>query len=167
MQFVMLYAIMKLIVDPTHHLQTGEKEVEMFKTILVAVDGSEHSLKAAQIAGDMARNMNAELRVVIAYDPIPDYLGEPNLQEAINDRLARSDIILEKARDSIGEVPDELKQEILEGPPAEAILAVAEAREVDLIVMGTRGLSPLASILVGSQCQKVITHATCPVMVVR
>jgi nucleotide-binding universal stress UspA family protein len=139
----------------------------MFRTIMVAVDGSEHGLKAAQIAGDVARSMKADLWVVVAYEPIPTYLGEPNLQEAITARLALSDSVLEEAEAAIGDIPGVLKQEVLEGPPAEAILAVADTRAVDLIVMGTRGLGLLASIVVGSQSQKVIANAKCPVLLVR
>ncbi len=141
--------------------------VAMFKNILVAVDGSEHSLKAAQVAGDLARSMQADLWIVVAYDPIPEALGEPNLQAAMTSRLAFSEQILTQALVKLGEIPGSLKKEALEGPPAEAILAVAETRAVDLIVMGTRGLGRLASVLVGSQSQKVIGHASCPVLLVR
>jgi nucleotide-binding universal stress UspA family protein len=139
----------------------------MFNTILVAVDGSEHGLKAAQIAGDVARSMSADLWVVVAYDPIPSYMGEPYMQEAVTARLSFSYRVLEQAAAAIGEIPCQLKQEVLEGPPAEAILAVADTRSVDLIVMGTRGLGLLASIVIGSQSQKVIANAKCPVLLVR
>jgi len=56
---------------------------------------------------------------------------------------------------------------VLEGPPAEAILNVAETREIDLIVMGTRGLGRFTGMLLGSQSQKVVSHASCPVTLVR
>lgn len=139
----------------------------MFKNIMVAVDGSEHGLKAARVAGDMARCMQANLWVVVAYDPVPAYLGQPNLQETIAARMAFAEDILSKAQAEIGEIPGGLMKEALEGPAAEAILSVAETRGVDLIVMGTRGLGRLASALIGSQSQKVLTHAKCPVLLVR
>jgi len=139
----------------------------MFKNILVAVDGSEHGEKAAQVAGSLARSMHADLWVVIAYDAIPKYLGQPNLDEVITARLTEAESILKTAIEEIGDVPGSLRREILEGPPAEAILAVAETREVDLIVMGTRGLGRLAGIFLGSQSQKVAAHASCPVLLVR
>ncbi len=139
----------------------------MFKNILVAVDGSEHGLKAARAAGNLARDLRADLRVVVAYDPVPSYMGQPNLQEAITARLAASDKILSEALAEIGEIPGAMKSEELEGPAAEAVLSVADTREVDLIIMGTRGLGRLASVLVGSQSQKVIAHAKCPVLLVR
>ena len=59
----------------------------MFENVLIAVDGSEHSLKAAKLAGGIARNMGSDLWVVIAYDPVPGYLGEPYLQRAISERM--------------------------------------------------------------------------------
>jgi len=57
--------------------------------------------------------------------------------------------------------------EILQGPPADAILRVAKTRDVDLIVMGARGLGSLGSLLLGSVSQKVMAHADCPVIIVR
>jgi nucleotide-binding universal stress UspA family protein len=139
----------------------------MFKNILVAVDGSEHALKAARIAGDFARKMNAVLRVVTVYDPVPTYLGEPNLQQALNERFALAQQVLDSAVQEIGEIPSMLETEMLEGPAAEAILAVVEVRENDLIIMGTRGLGRLKGLLLGSQSQKVLAHAPCPVLLVR
>ncbi len=60
-----------------------------------------------------------------------------------------------------------LELEVLEGPPAEAILRVAETHGVDLIVMGTRGLGGLAGTLLGSQSQKVVMRVKRPVLPVR
>jgi nucleotide-binding universal stress UspA family protein len=139
----------------------------MFNNILLAVDGSEHALKAARIAGELARQTQADLRVVTAFDPVPGYLGEPNLQKAIDERFEQAHQILAEAMRQIGETPRELKTEILEGPAAEAILGVAEVRANDLIIMGTRGLGRLTGLLLGSHSQKVVSHATCPVLLVR
>lgn len=139
----------------------------MFKNILVAVDGSEHALKAARVAGDFARQMQADLRVATAYDPVPTYLGEPNLQHALDERFAQAQQVIDKALQEIGDIPGELKTDVLEGPAAEAILAVIEARNNDLVIMGTRGLGRLKGLLLGSQSQKVVSHATCPVLLVR
>ena len=139
----------------------------MFKNILVALDGSEHALKAARIAREMAICLKADLWVVVAYDPLPSYLGDPVFQKAITKRLSHSEEILHSGLQEIGQVPGRVKTEILEGPPAEAILSVAETRNMDLIIMGTRGLGMLAGMLVGSQSQKVVAHAGCPVLLVR
>jgi nucleotide-binding universal stress UspA family protein len=139
----------------------------MFKNILVALDGSEHALEAARIAGELATCLQADLWVVVAYEPLPSYLGEPVLQEAITTRLEQSEEILKSGLHEIGQFSGTMRTEILQGPPAEAILLVAEARGIDLIIMGTRGLGRLAGLLVGSQSQKVVAHAQCPVLLVR
>jgi hypothetical protein len=60
----------------------------MFNHILLGVDGSEHALHAAKTAADLARNIKSSiLRIVVAYDPVPSYLGEPNMQTAISARM--------------------------------------------------------------------------------
>lgn len=139
----------------------------MFKHILLAVDGSDHALRATEIAAELARSMKAELRVVVAYEPIPPYLGEPNLQSAINARLKDAEEILQKAEGVMGKVPVKVQTDILEGNPAEAIIEVAKTWECDVIVMGSRGLGRLAGMVLGSTSQKVVSHAPCPVLIVR
>ena len=139
----------------------------MFKKILLGVDGSEHALRAAKVTGDLARKLRSDVWVVACFDPVPAYLGEPNLQQAVNLRLQQAEEVLNPALEAIGNIPGALRTEVLEGPPAEAILNVAQARGNDLIIMGTRGLGQLAGLLLGSQSQKVITHACCPVMLIR
>jgi nucleotide-binding universal stress UspA family protein len=142
--------------------------IMMFGKILLAVDGSEHALRAAQIAADLAHNMQSqELRIVVAYDSIPPYLGDPTLQYAINARLDEAQNILQKAVEAIGEVPAEVHTELIEGNPAEAIISVATTRNSDLIVMGSRGLGMLAGLVLGSTSQKVVSHAPCPVLIVK
>jgi nucleotide-binding universal stress UspA family protein len=140
----------------------------MFKHILLGVDGSEHALRAAKIAGDLARTVKSEtLCIVVAFEAVPPYLGEPNLQVAISARMSTAETILEAALEAVGKIPGEVYTEILEGTPAEAILDVATTRKNNLIVMGSRGLGRLTGALLGSQSQKVVQHAPCPVLIVR
>ena len=140
----------------------------MFERILLAVDGSEHGYKAAQIAADLARAMKSEkLRIVVAFEKIPTYLGEPNLQRAIDTRLVESQEILRKAVEILGDVPAEVHTELIEGDTAEAIINVARTRNSSVIVMGSRGLGRLAGLVLGSTSQKVVGHAPCPVLIVR
>lgn len=140
----------------------------MFKRILLAVDGSDHAMRAARVAAEMAHCMkSAELRIVVAYDPIPPYLGEPNLQAAINARLNDAQGVLQKAVAAVGDVAGEIRTELIEGDSAEAIIDVAKTRESDVIIMGSRGLGRLAGLVLGSTSQKVVSHAPCPVLIVR
>ncbi|MBA4379272.1 MAG: universal stress protein [Anaerolinea sp.] len=138
----------------------------MFQNILLAVDGSPHALRAAQVAAGLARKFGADLRVITAFDPVPPYLGEPNLQHAISARMKEAEAVLNAALEAVGSIPGELRSDLLEGPAAEAILAVARTRQNDLIIIGARGLGTL-DVLLGSQSQKVLSHAPCPVLVVR
>lgn len=140
----------------------------MFEKILLAVDGSEHALHATRKAAELARCMKPkEFRIVVAYDPIPLYLGEPNMQIAITNRKGEAEEILNMAVKEIGEVPCGIHTEIIEGDAAGAIIEVANVCKSDVIVMGSRGLGRLAGLLLGSTSQKVVSHAPCPVLIVR
>lgn len=139
----------------------------MFKKILLGVDGSEHALRAAIVAGDLARLTKADVIMVTAFDPIPSYLGEPNLQEAITGRLSQAEKVLETAKQELGAIPGEITTEALEGSAADVVLDVAQARGCDLIIVGSRGLGQLKGLLLGSHSQKIIQHAHCPVLVIR
>jgi nucleotide-binding universal stress UspA family protein len=140
----------------------------MFERILLAVDGSEHAEHVAKVAAELGQCMeSAELRIVVAYDPIPRYLGEPNLQLAIDARLKESQEILQRAVDVIGETHLDIHTELIEGDAAEAIIDVAKIRNSDVIVMGSRGAGMLVGLVLGSTTHKVVSHAPCPVLIVR
>ncbi|MBV6401592.1 MAG: Stress response protein NhaX [Anaerolineales bacterium] len=140
----------------------------MFNHILLAVDGSEHSLNAAQTASQLARSMNsADLRIVVVYDSVPPLLGDPDFQVILNARLDETEKILQSAVKTVGEVSSTVSTETIAGDPAEAIIKIAETRKCDLIVMGSRGLGRLAGLVLGSVSQKVVSHAPCPVLIVR
>jgi nucleotide-binding universal stress UspA family protein len=140
----------------------------MFEKVLLAVDGSEHALHAARTAAELACTVKAkEFRILVVYDSIPPYLGEPNLQYAIDARIEEAKDIMQKAIDAVGDIPCEVHTEFIEGSPAEAIIGVAATRQSDVIVMGSRGLGTLAGLLLGSTSQKVVSHAPCPVLIVR
>ncbi len=140
----------------------------MFDVILLAVDGSEHGLHAAKLAGDLARAVKArDLQVVVAFEPIPNYLGEPWRSQAISARTSEAERILQTAEQAVGTVPAQINKEVIEGSIAEAILAAANARKCDVIVMGSRGFGRLEGAVLGSNSQKVVSHAPCPVLIVR
>lgn len=139
----------------------------MFENILLALDGSDHSLKAAKLAGDLARLSGGTLWAITAYEEVPSYLGEPNLSKVIAERTEKAEEILDEATKEIDEIPGNCETEILSGDPAESILRVVDVRNIDLIIMGTRGRGEIKSLLLGSQSHKVVSTAPCPVMLVR
>ena len=139
----------------------------MFKRILIAYDGSDHSKRAAQLAGEFARKQeNAELWVVCVMALIPITLGEPYISEIMDQLTKAGEELIQDAKKVIGEgIP--IHEELMFGSPAESILEVEKTRNCDLIIMGTRGMSGLQSLLLGSQVNKVIIHSKCPLLAVK
>ncbi|MFX1484913.1 MAG: universal stress protein [Promethearchaeota archaeon] len=144
------------------------ERVEM-KRILVAVDGSEHSLKAVRYACAMGPSLGAEvvlLHVVpmlVSATPYHDTISDQpflSLQKVGEDILTRAKTI---ARDLGCEVIDLITQ----GDPAAKIIDIAKERDISIIIIGSRGLSGIKRLFVGSISDKVASHAHCPVMIVR
>ena len=139
----------------------------MFKKILVPYDGSHHSERALETAIHMAQNDGASIHILYAYDKLPDYLGEPNLQEVLNRVLSAARQLMDSAAQQAHDQGVEVTTDVLEGPAAEAILSVSEAEDFDLIVMGSRGLGHLKGLLLGSVSERVLRQAKIPVMIMR
>lgn len=139
----------------------------MFQKILLAYDGSEHSKRAVSVAQDITLKYRAEIRIVYAFHPISKIIGSPTLEDLMQRETAQGNEIAGEAVKPLREAGLDPHIEILEGPPAEAILRVAQIRESDLIVMGSRGLGDAAALFLGSVSHKVLQQAACPVLVVR
>jgi len=149
-----------------------------FEKVLVCVDGSETSMKAADYAIEIARKYVAE---VIALNVIVSQIGYAYSSGAfglvgpgaINDLLEKSKQEAQKWFDQIGKTAAandvRLRTEVVASPTsvAPAIVDYAEKNKVDLIVVGTRGRSGFAKLLLGSVASGVVTYAGCPVMVVK
>ena len=141
----------------------------MFKNILVPVDGSDHALRALDVACDLAQKYGATLRLVHAYPAIfaDSTMGGADIGPLIARRTEVGEAVLARAREHVKDRAAGITTELREAPDAEAILEEADAHHCDLIVMGTRGLGRLAGLLLGSVSQKVVQHAKCPVLLVR
>ena len=139
----------------------------MFKKILVPYDGSYHSERALEAAIEIAKNDKAAIHVIYAYDKLPKYLGEPNLQEVLNRVLTAARGLVEGAAQHAHAHGIEVTTDVLEGPAADAILRAAETEGFDLIVIGSRGLGHLKGLLIGSVSERVVRQAKTPVMIMR
>ena len=139
----------------------------MFTKILLATDGSPNAEGAFRYARDLALRDNARVVMVHAYPPVPSYLGEPWGEQAIEKAITRGRQVAKQVAERLRQAGLDVIVEVLEGPPADAILRVADVRQCDLIVMGSRGHGELASLLLGSVSHRVLAHAPVPVMVVR
>ncbi len=143
-----------------------EKPVQV-KTILVAVDGSEYSDKAVQYACAMGPLLNAE---VILLHVVPMLVSATPYHDTQSDQpfLALQKVgedILDRAKKIADTCP--VTDLIDHGDPAARIIEIAKERDVDLIIMGSRGLSGIKRLFVGSISDKVANSAECPVMIVR
>ncbi|HUG31693.1 MAG TPA: universal stress protein [Acidimicrobiia bacterium] len=133
--------------------------------ILLAIDGSDHSERAALLAGELSGGMDAPVDVVnvvsesslVTAGPIHDYARIE--KTAISQReLLKSlgaDLVVQAAnrvREAGGDVDN---TDVLIGSPAHEIVRYAEDREADCIVMGRRGLGDVGGILMGSVSHKV------------
>jgi Universal stress protein UspA and related nucleotide-binding proteins len=137
----------------------------MFKHVLVAVDGSTYSQQALPTAIEVARKFNSDILVV--------HVSE-------HDRGRAVAYSLESPADATRLVGDAVKlirdagitasghlSDVAAGHVAKAIVETANANNIDLIVMGSRGLSDVQGLLLGSVTHKVIQMANIPVLVDR
>ena len=133
----------------------------MFEKILLAVDGSEHSNRAVEVAADIARKSDGEVYAIHVHEVGLVVPVETNLEaHAIVD-----DTVNELLADGVKAGGDAVSAR--SGGIPGAIAESAESFGAGLIVMGTRGLSDVSGMLLGSVAHKVIRHAACPVLVVR
>ena len=128
----------------TREIQQGDK-----MRILYATDGS----NGAQIAADLLASLPlAPDCQVMVLTVVPHH----------EEDHARA--VLAAVCDTLRHSTSHLSPLTLRGDPAEAILEVAEEKQVDLIVVGTRGLSALERFFLGSVAERVARHAPCPVL---
>jgi nucleotide-binding universal stress UspA family protein len=145
----------------------------MFKSIVVGTDGSDTATQAVRSAVELARAVGAKMEFVSAYEPVPAQRlsseqreAPEDLQWAINPR-ADVDATLEAAAAVAREAGVPVAVYARQGDPADAILDVAEEREVDLIVVGNKGMTGAKRFLLGSVPNKVSHHAPCSVLIIR
>jgi nucleotide-binding universal stress UspA family protein len=149
------------------------------KKILVPIDGSDASSKAANYAIHIAKLENAELIVINIKEDVRQggaiglqaKYGNVDLVQAFKKSMTES------ARQWINPVEEaakrngiRIKSEILDQERTSksgAIIKYAEKNNIDIIIIGAKGMSKFERLLIGSITNSVVTHSTCPVLVVR
>jgi len=133
--------------------------------ILLAVDGSEHSQRAAALAGELSRAMNIPVAVVnVVSDgalassrPLRDYARIEKVTITQRELLKSlgADLVAEAANEVRGSGGKVSSTDVLIGGPAQQIARRADEIGVDCIIMGRRGLGDVGGLLIGSVSHKV------------
>ena len=156
----------------------SELRQQKISKILVAVDGSEESMAAADCAIYMAKKNNAELIVLNVIHSqtnlyTPSYAWRPASPSTTNSIIKNQEaeaqrwmaIVSEKANDNKIKLRTEFIIDAMS--IVGAIIEYAERENIDLLVIGSRGLTGFKKLLVGSVASGVVTYAHCPVLVVK
>ncbi len=147
----------------------------MFSKILVCSDGSTLALRAAEIAAQIALKFGSDVILLSVYDPtvIPAAtMGIPGgtLESAVSAGCFAEEthLAVEHATSKVLEAAGVVFRSHRElGHPVDRIISTAHDEQIDLIVMGSRGLGGFERLLLGSVSDGVLHHARCPVLAVR
>ena len=149
-----------------------------FQRILVAVDGSEGSARASEVAVDLAERLDAQLFVLNVYRGYPEYMTLfPRAPSPSGNAIQAYESYARKAAlEVVGRTLSMAEKKGVKAKPqtseivgsvVQAITDYAASEKIDLIVMGTRGMGGFKKMLLGSVSSGVVTHAQCAVLVVR
>lgn len=143
------------------------------KKILVPVDGSAASLKAAAQAFEIAKKYNSEIVIFHVFiEPDIDMYNkfgvviDPAMSKMKNKLKDNEYKLLDSIMSNLDSTGLTVKKKIVSGVAYEEILKEAAEGKYDLIVIGQRGYSKIKRFFVGSQTVRVISDAPCPVLVV-
>jgi nucleotide-binding universal stress UspA family protein len=138
------------------------KKKTSLEKILVAVDGSKHADKALEYTVEIANKIRVELALLHVEDDALIRVGGPQVLDCIG---TVGECILENAAKNIRGVP--FSKFLKYGNPAETIIKMAHKGDIDLIVVGSRGVSSVKRFLLGSVSDDISMHARSSVLIVR
>ena len=137
------------------------------KRIVVATDGSAGAREALEQGLELAAELDCDVSVAFVRHAPSGFLGAPYYQDVVTEEAQHARAVIADARVYAERFDIEPDYEVLEGDPAEAILDYAEARDADLIVVGSRGLGRVAGAVLGSVSKDVVHRADRPVLVAK
>jgi nucleotide-binding universal stress UspA family protein len=143
--------------------------------ITIAIDGSADSRAAARFVASWPLPATATIRLLgvvepMQYPPAPLEMQAPAVFEALEEDLRQRESAMgDTLADVANALPTPARTEIsvVVGSPAERIVMAANEPDVDLVVVGARGLGAVKRLVLGSVSERVLHHATCPVLVVK
>ncbi|MGA2170242.1 MAG: universal stress protein [Terracidiphilus sp.] len=133
--------------------------------ILVAFDASPHAEHAVDVALSMAADMKAKLFIVSVIRP-PEPAESAEFNAVLEDGRERYERCFAPIRERARQKEIELETDIVLGHPAEQIIHKAETIQASIIVMGKRSHTLLHRWMLGSNTERVLKYAHCPVMIV-
>jgi nucleotide-binding universal stress UspA family protein len=152
----------------------------MFEKVLVALDGSELSNKALTFALDIAKKCSASItlytvipRTTVPVTPIPAAIGPGVAPTIMADytkaiREGHEKMLKENLEKAKKDHPDlKIDAKMGDGRPAETIVRASKEGNYDLIIMGSRGLSGIKKVFLGSVSHGVVNHSEIPVLIIK
>ena len=147
---------------------TSANQKAIISKILVAIDGSDASMDAAEYAISISKEYNAELYALHVIRTDVELYGPHETSEYMTKLRDEGRKYLDKVEFKANEKNIQIKTVIIPSKNISGdILDYAEENNIDLIVIGTRGRSGFKRLLLGSVASHVVTYAHCPVLVVK
>jgi len=135
--------------------------------VLIPVDGSDSSRNAAKYAAHLVNARNPKLYLLNVWEPVNMTIGGEMAEKLREEEQAKSMAVLEEYKKLLEPCGLEVELIARSGRPDYVILNVQDELDCDLIVIGSRGLSVLENVIMGSVVTRVLEGATCPVLVTR
>lgn len=136
-------------------------------SIVIATDGSSGSAHALEQGFELASALSADVSVVYVRHAPHAFLGSPYYQNVLTEERTHASGVITDAKLHAIRYDVDPEYEVLEGDPVDSILAVADSRDADLIVVGSRGLGRVAGTVLGTVSKEIIRRAERPVMLAK
>lgn len=142
------------------------------REILIPTDFSKSSRRAVEYGVEMALRFGAKIHLLHVFQPLPPLAGDypttsPELLTGGISTLNQSQALMGSLSDEMVKKGVPVTTHCREGFPYDEIMKLAGAQHVDLIVMGTHGLTGLSHVLLGSVAEQIVRNSPCPVLTVR
>ena len=139
------------------------------RTILIPCDGSDNALRAVRYAASLAKELSdVRLELLTVQDALPQKVHAALSEQEIERwRAGETDLILQPARQILDAEEVQYQVRTRVGSPANEIARHVQETQCDAIIMGTRGLSPIANLVIGSVATKVIHLVRVPVTLIK
>ncbi len=144
----------------------------MFKKIMVATDGSQTSIRTAELAVDLARLSGGSIIASYVVDiyrlaHLPGYAAFPSLSSRLMELMQREgELAISEVENMACDAGVPFSSIIAEGDPSQEIVKRSHKSGADLLVLGRIGRSDLEKILLGCVAEKVVRHSKIPVLIV-